>query len=154
MADKKPAKTAARASSGFSADERAAMKERVKELKAAARPAAGADRAAAEAEVLAKIAEMSGLDRTLGKRVHDIVTTTAPDLMARLYYGMPAYSKDGKVVCHFKCAQKFKTRYATLGFSDAAKLDEGSFWPTEFAVMELTPANEARIVELVKRAVA
>src|SRR5437867_3604556 len=138
-----------RSSKGFTEDERAAMKERVKELRASSRPGAATDRAAAEKEVLAKIAEMSGLDRTLGKRVHEIVTTTAPDLMPRLYYGMPAYSKDGKVVCHFKCAQKFKSRYATLGFSDAAKLDEGTFWPTEFAVMELTPANEAWIAELV-----
>ncbi len=134
-------------SAGFTAEERAAMRERVKEMKAAA---SGAD---AEKAVLAKIAAMPEPDRAKARRVHEIVRATAPGLVPRLWYGMPAYTKDGDVVCHFQDAAKFKTRYATLGFSDKANLDEGDAWPVVFALRELTPAVEARITALVKRAV-
>ena len=132
----------------FTDEERGAMKDRVKELKAAS------DEAVGENAVLAKIAEMSGPDRALGKRLHAIIKANAPALSPRLWYGMPAYAKDGKVVCHFQTAKKFNTRYATLGFSDAANLDEGAVWPVAFAVTELTAAEEARIGALVKKAVS
>jgi uncharacterized protein YdhG (YjbR/CyaY superfamily) len=133
---------------GFSADERAAMKERARELKAAA------GRAEGESDLLAKIEEMSGPDRAMAERIHAIVTATAPDLAPRTWYGMPAYAKDGAVVCFFQPAQKFKSRYATLGFSDVAALDEGAMWPVTYALTGLTDDLEARIAELVKRAVA
>jgi uncharacterized protein YdhG (YjbR/CyaY superfamily) len=131
---------------GFTDEERAAMKERAQELK----PAAG--NADGEGALLAKIAEMSGTDRAMAERLHAIVKATAPSLSPKTWYGMPAYAKDGKVVCFFQSAQKFKSRYATLGFSDAAKLDEGAMWPTSFALKELTAVEEARIVALVKKA--
>ena len=147
MADRKTVKTG-KPAAGFTAQEKAAMKERVKESKRAA------DKAAGESDALAKIADMTGTDRVLGKRLHAIIKASAPDLWATTWYGMPAYSRDGKVVCFFKTAKKFNTRYATLGFSDSAKLDEGNIWPTEFAVKELTEADEARITALVKKAVS
>ena len=131
----------------FTAEERAAMRERAKERKAASK-------GDGEGDVLAKIAEMQGSDRALAERVHAIVTASAPVLSPRTWYGMPAYAKDGKVVCFFQSAQKFKTRYATLGFSDKANLDDGSMWPTAFALRELTADVEARISKLVKTAVA
>ncbi len=133
-------------SKGFTNEERAAMKDRAKELKSAA------DKADGESAVLAKIAEMPKPDRVLGKRLHAIIKASAPTLSPRLWYGMPAYAKDGKVVCFFQSAQKFKTRYATFGFSDAANLDEGALWPVAFALKELTAAEEARIGALVKKA--
>ena len=144
---KKSAKnTAGKASKGFTAEERAAMRERVREMKAG-----GSD---GESEVLAKIAEMPEPDRLMAERIHAIVTDTAPELTARTWYGMPAYAKEGKVLCFFKSAQKFKSRYATLGFSDRANLDDGGMWPTDYALRELTAANEKRIVALVKQAVS
>lgn len=136
---------------GFTAEERAAMKERAKELKAEAR--ATKDRAAGERDVLAKIAEMPEADRILAERLHEIIKTTAPTLSPRTWYGMPAYAKDGKVVCFFQSADKFNSRYATLGFSDTANLDEGTMWPTSFALSELTATEEARIEALVEKAV-
>jgi uncharacterized protein YdhG (YjbR/CyaY superfamily) len=138
---------------GFTDEERAAMKDHAQELKATARRRPGAARADGESDVLAKIAEMPESDRVMAERIHTIVTAAAPELTPRTWYGMPAYAKDGKVLCFFRSAQKFKTRYATLGFSDAAKLDEGTMWPTDFALTELTAAGEARIVALVKKAV-
>ncbi len=137
-----------KASARFSDEEKAAMKDRVKEMKAAA------DEADGESAVLAKIAEMSEPDRAMGKRLHAIIKASAPALSPRLWYGMPAYAQDGKVICHFQTAQKFKTRYATLGFSDAANLDEGAMWPVAFALTKLTAADEARIGALVKEAVS
>lgn len=137
---------------GFTAEERAAMKERARELKAAAR--AGKDKADGESAVLAKIAEMPEPDRTMAARLHTIIKASAPSLTPKTWYGMPAYAKEGKVVCFFQSAQKFNTRYATLGFSDAASLDEGTFWPVAFALKELTPAVEEKIVALVKKAVS
>jgi uncharacterized protein YdhG (YjbR/CyaY superfamily) len=135
----------------FTAEERAAMKERAKELKAEER--ANKNRAAGERAVLAKIAEMQGQDRAMAERLHEIVRASAPSLSPKTWYGMPAYAdKDGKVVCHFQSAEKFNTRYATLGFSDQANLDEGAMWPTSFALKELTAAEEARIGALVERA--
>lgn len=131
---------------GFSDDERAAMREHAKELKAARRGAA------AEADVLAKIAEMADPDRALAERVHAIVTASAPGLEPKLWYGMPAYARNGKVVCFFQSAAKFKARYATLGFSDQANLDDGDLWPTSFALTTLTPAAEKRIREVVRQA--
>jgi hypothetical protein len=139
---------------GFTAEERAAMKERAKELKAAARRGPRAAKADGESEVLAKIAEMPEPDRALGERLHAIIKASAPGLSPRLWYGMPAYAKDGNIVCFFQSAQKFKTRYATLGFSDKANFDEGAMWPTAFALTELTAADEARIGALVKKAVS
>jgi len=140
---------------GFTEDERAAMKEHAKEMKASARRSGSKTaQADAEADVLAKIAEMVDSDRVLAERLHAIVKDTAPELAARTYYGMPAYAKDGKVVCFFKPAKKFKVRYAELGFNDAARLDEGDMWPTAYALTELTPSVEARIAELVKKAVS
>ena len=138
-------------SKGFTDDERAAMKERAKELKAEAR--ATKNQAEAERDVLAKIAELPEPDRAMGERLHAVIKASAPALSPRLWYGMPAYAKGGNVVCFFQSAQKFKTRYATLGFSDKAKLDEGAMWPTAFALKELTAAEEARISALVKKAV-
>ena len=132
----------------FTADERAAMKERAQELKAEAAKADG------ESALLAKIAEMKGSDRAIAKRIHAIVKSAAPELSPKTWYGMPAYAnKDGKIVCFFQSAQKFKSRYATLGFNDQANLDDGVMWPTSFAVKDLTDAEEAKIVALVKRAV-
>ena len=138
----------------FTDDERAAMKERAQELKGEARGDAHADRADGESDVLAKIAEMAEPDRAMAKRLHAIIKTSAPALSPKTWYGMPAYAKDGKVVCFFQSAQKFKSRYATLGFSAEANLDEGAMWPTSFALKELTAAEEARIGALVRKAVS
>ena len=135
-------------SKGFTAEERAAMKERAKEQKAEAQKVDG------ERAVLAKIAEMQGPDRTMAKRLHEIIKASAPALSAKTWYGMPAYARDGKVVCFFQSAQKFNTRYATFGFNDKANLDEGAMWATSFALKELTATEEARIGALVKRAVS
>jgi uncharacterized protein YdhG (YjbR/CyaY superfamily) len=165
MAERKPAKKDTRKSAtsttandkkseGFTDEERAAMKERAQELKAEARRGPRAGKADGESDVLAKIAEMPEADRAMAERLHAIVKATAPALSPRTWYGMPAYAKDGKVVCFFQSAQKFKSRYATLGFSDTANLDEGAMWPTSFALKELTATEEARIGELVKRAVS
>ncbi len=137
---------------GFTEEERDAMKQRGRELKAAGRRGSRTD-ADGESEVLAKIAEMQEPDRVMGERLHALIKASAPDLSPRLWYGMPAYAKDGKMVCHFQPAQKFKTRYATLGFSDAANLDEDAMWPTSYALTELTAAVEARIGALVRKAV-
>src|SRR2546425_8864119 len=139
---------------GFTDEERAAMKERVQELKAAARPGPRADKADGESAVLAVIAEMPEPDRAMGERLHAVIKASAPALSPRLWYGMPAYAKDGKVVCFFQSAQKFTTRYATFGFSDEANLDEGAMWPIAFALTELTADDEARIGALVKKAVS
>jgi len=133
----------AKKSKGFTDEERAAMKERAQEQKAEG-----------ESVVLAKIAEMQGPDRTMAKRLHEIIKASAPALSPKTWYGMPAYARDGKVVCFFQSAQKFNTRYATLGFSDKANLDEGFMWPTSFALKELTATEEAKIGALVKRAVS
>jgi uncharacterized protein YdhG (YjbR/CyaY superfamily) len=138
---------------GFTAEERAAMKEHAREQKTAARRGPGAAQAEEESGVLAKIAEMPEPDRVLAERLHAIIKASAPALSPRTWYGMPAYAKDGKVVCFFQSGQKFKTRYATLGFSDKANLDEGAMWPTAFALTELTASAEARIGALVKKAV-
>jgi uncharacterized protein YdhG (YjbR/CyaY superfamily) len=146
VAERKSAKS--KKSSGFTAEERAAMKERARELKAEK------GRAAAESDVLAKIAEMQQPDRAMAERLHSIVKTSAPALSPKTWYGMPAYAKDGKVVCFFQSAQKFKTRYATFGFNDTAKLDEGAMWPVAFALKELTATEEARIRALLKQAVS
>ena len=165
MAEKKPAKKGAQKSAkgstaigktpkGFTDEERAAMRERGQELKADARPGPNAGKAGEEGAVLAKIAAMPTPDRAMGERLHAIIKASAPELSPKLWYGMPAYAKDGKVVCFFQDAQKFKTRYATLGFSDKATLDEGQMWPTAFALKELTAADEARIGALVKKAVS
>jgi uncharacterized protein YdhG (YjbR/CyaY superfamily) len=136
----------------FTDDERAAMKERAQEMKAEARR--GADKAAGESDVLAKIAEMKGNDRALAERIHAIVKASAPALSPKTWYGQPAYAKDGKIICFFQPAAKFKSRYATLGFSDEANLDKGAMWPTSFALKELTAAEEAKIGALVKKAVS
>ena len=145
-------KTTTKKSGGFTDMEKAAMKERAKELKAEAR--ASRDRAEGESDVLAKIAEMPEPERAMAKRLHEIITASAPVLSPRLWYGMPAYAKDGKVVCFFQSAKKFNTRYASLGFSDEANLDEGALWPVAFALKELTATEEARISALVKKAVS
>ena len=159
MADRKsrqtgtqqPAKrTAGNASRAFTAEERAAMRERARELKASPR----AGKADGENDVLAKIAEMPEADRAMAERLHAVIKSSAPALSPRTWYGMPAYAKDGKVVCFFQSADKFKTRYATLGFSDTANLDKGAMWPTYFALKELTAAEEAKIGALVKKAVS
>jgi uncharacterized protein YdhG (YjbR/CyaY superfamily) len=139
-------------SSGFTAEERAAMKERAKELKAEAR--AQKDKAAGERDVLAKIAEMPEPDRAMAERIHAVIKASAPSLSPKTWYGMPAYAKDGKVVCYFTAASKFNSRYATFGFNDDARLDDGAMWPTSFALTELTADNEARIGSLVKKAVS
>jgi len=167
MAERKPAKKGTQKSAksttannkkyeGFTDEERAAMKERARELKAEARrgPRAKKDKADGESDVLAKIAAMPEPDRTMAERLHAIIKASAPALLPRTWYGMPAYAKDGKVVCFFQSAQKFKTRYATFGFSDKANLDEGPMWPTSFALKELTAAEEAKIGALVKKAVS
>ena len=157
MAETKPAKKAAqksakrttgKASKGFADEERAAMRERARELKA------GAGKADGESDVLAKIAEMPEPDRAMAERLHAIITASAPALSPRTWYGMPAYAKDGNVVCFFQSAQKFKTRYATFGFSDKANIDKGAMWPTAFALKELTAAEEKKIGALVKKAVS
>ena len=139
-------------SESFTAEERAAMKERARELKAEER--ATKDRAAGERDLLAKIAEMPEPDRAMAERLHAIITASAPALSPKTWYGMPAYARDGKVVCYFTPAQKFDSRYATFGFNDTANLDDGTMWPTSFALTELTAADEERIGALVKRAVA
>jgi uncharacterized protein YdhG (YjbR/CyaY superfamily) len=139
--------TQVKASTGFTDDERAAMRERSREVNTARARAADGER-----DALAKIAEMTEKDRALAERIHAIVKASAPSLSATTWYGMPAYAKDGKLICFFKCAAKFKSRYATLGFSDKANLDEGSMWPTEFALKELTADGEQRIRELLNRA--
>jgi uncharacterized protein YdhG (YjbR/CyaY superfamily) len=143
-----------RTSKGFTDEERAAMKERAQELKAAARRGPRAAKPEGENDVLSKIAEMPEPDRAIGERLHAIIKASAPALSPKLWYGMPAYAKEGKVVCFFQSAQKFKSRYATLGFNDAANLDEGTMWPTAFALTKLTAADEARIGALVKKAVS
>jgi uncharacterized protein YdhG (YjbR/CyaY superfamily) len=139
-------------SKGFTDEEKAAMKERARELKAEAR--ANKNKADGESDVLAKIAEMHGSDRTMAQRLHAIIKASAPALSPKTWYGMPAYAKDGKVVCFFTSAEKFNSRYATFGFNDTANLDEGAMWPTSFALKELTAAEEARIVALLKKAVS
>src|SRR5262249_25488842 len=149
MAEKKPTTTK---SKGFTTDEKAAMRARARELKAEER--ANRDRAAGERDLLAAIAAMKGTDRAMAARLHEIVTENAPHLWPKTWYGMPAYAKDGKVVCFFKNASKFNSRYATFGFEEAANLDEGAMWPTSYALKELTAADEARIAELVKKAVS
>jgi uncharacterized protein YdhG (YjbR/CyaY superfamily) len=140
------------ASSGFTEEERAAMKERARELKAEARR--GKEKADGEADLLAKVAEMPEPDRALAERLHAIVKENAPGLSPKTWYGMPAYAKDGKIVCFFQSAHKFKSRYATFGFNDAANLDDGAMWPTSFALKELTGAAEAKLAALVKKAVS
>ena len=161
MAERKPAtkgtktsatSTTGKASEGFTGEERAAMKERAQELKAEARR--DKNKADGESDVLAKIAEMSEPDRAMAERLHALVKASAPALSPRTWYGMPAYAMDGKVVCFFQSAQKFKTRYATFGFSETANLDDGAMWPTAFALKKLTAAEEARIAALVKQAVS
>jgi uncharacterized protein YdhG (YjbR/CyaY superfamily) len=163
MAERKAAKkgtqqsaksTSGAASAGFTDGERAAMREHAQELRAARRRGRRASKAEEESEVLAKIAEMPEPDRAMAERLHGIIKATAPDLSPRTWYGMPAYAKDGNVVCFFQSGQKFKTRYATLGFSDKASLDEGAMWPTSFALKDLTAAEEATISALVKKAVS
>jgi hypothetical protein len=152
--DTQKSATSDKASKGFTDEERAAMRERAHELKPAARRGPRADKADGERAVLAKIAEMPEADRALAERLHAIITASAPALSPRTWYGMPAYAKDGHVVCFFQSAQKFNTRYATLGFSDQAHLDEGGMWPTAFALKQLTAADEARIGALVNKAVS
>ncbi|MGZ8800886.1 MAG: iron chaperone [Aeromicrobium sp.] len=137
---------------GFTADEKAAMKERAKELKAEAR--ADKDRAQGENDVLAKIADMPASDRAMAERIHAIVKANAPDLSPKTWYGMPAYARDGKIVCFFQAAAKFKARYATFGFNEDANIDEGTMWPTSWALTNLTSADEARIAALVKKSVS
>jgi uncharacterized protein YdhG (YjbR/CyaY superfamily) len=164
VAERKPARKGTRKSAsttatkkksqGFTGEERAAMKERAQELKAEARRGRGADKADGESAVLAKIAEMQGPDRAMAERLHAVIQASAPALSPKTWYGMPAYARDGKVVCFFQSAEKFKSRYATLGFSDEANLDEGAMWPTSFALRELTAAEEAKIVSLVKKALS
>ena len=167
MAERKPAKEVAKKSAkesaamgehktiqGFTDEERGAMKERAQELKAATRRGPSADKADGESAVLAKIAAMPAPDRAMGERLHAIIKASAPVLSPKTWYGMPAYAKDGNIVCFFQSAQKFKTRYATLAFSDKAHLDEGALWPVAFALKELTAAEEAKIAALVKKAVS
>jgi uncharacterized protein YdhG (YjbR/CyaY superfamily) len=155
MADKKAPKksatntTTSGASKGFTAEEREAMKARTRELRAESR----GDKKDGESDLLAAIAAMPRADRVMARRIHEIVTAAAPGLSPRTWYGMPAYAKDGKVVCFFQGADKFKARYATLGFNDSANLDKGTMWPTAFALTELTAAEEAKITALVKKAV-
>jgi uncharacterized protein YdhG (YjbR/CyaY superfamily) len=141
----KPAK-----STTFSAEEKAAMKERAKEQKAEARR--GKDKAAGEADVVAKIAEMPASDRVMAERIHALVKATAPDLTPKTWYGMPAYARDGKIICFFQAADKFKARYATFGFNEDAKLDDGDMWPTSWALTRLSAADEKKIAALVKKA--
>jgi len=162
MAEGKPAmrdtkqsakSTTGKQSKGFTDEERAAMRERAQELKAAAHRGPRSGKADGESDVLAKIAEMSQPDRAMAKRLHAIIKASAPALSPKTWYGMPAYAKDGNVVCFFQAAQKFKTRYATFGFTDKANLDEGAMWPTSFALKKLSAAEEARIGALVEKAV-
>ena len=156
MSAKKSTKSTAatgKNSKGFTDDERAAMKERAQELKAQARRGPRADKAGGESDVLAKIAEMPEPDRAMAERLHAIIKASAPALSPKTWYGMPAYAKDGKVLCFFQSAKKFNSRYATFSFSDKANLDEGAMWPTSFALKELTATEEARIGALLKRAV-
>ena len=165
MAEKQPAKKGTqqsaksttvigKASEGFTDEERAAMRERAQELQAAARRGPRAGKADGESDVLAKIAEMPEPDRAMAERLHALIKASAPTLSPRTWYGMPAYAKDDKVLCYFKPAEKFKTRYATLGFSDKANLDEGGMWPVEFALRSWTATEEKRISELVQRAIS
>ena len=151
-AQKSTKRTEASTSGGFTSDEKAAMRERAREAKAEARR--GADRAAGEQDLLAKIAEMPEPDRRMAERLHALISEAAPALAPKTWYGMPAYAKDGKLICFFKAASKFNSRYATFGFEEDAQLDEGAMWPTSWALTRLTAADEARIVELVKRAVS
>jgi hypothetical protein len=148
MSPNKGTQAGGKKSEGFSAEERAAIKERAREQKAAA------SQAEAENDVLAKIAEMQGADRAMAERLHALIKASAPELAPKTWYGMPAYAKDGKIVCFFQPAQKFNTRYATFGFNDPAHLDEGGMWPVAYALQDLTAADEARIAALVKRAVS
>jgi len=148
----KSAKRTSATSKGFTADERAAMKERARELKAEARTKQ--DRAAGEADLLAKIAQMPPPDRAMAERIHAIVKASAPGLSPKTWYGMPAYAKDGKIICFFQAADKFKARYATFGFNEDAKLDDGDMWPTSWALTKLTAADERKIGELVKKALS
>ena len=148
MSAQKAAQKSTKKSAGFSAEEKAAMRERAKELKAEARRADG------ESTLLAKVAEMKGTDQAMAKRIHAIVKASAPDLEPKTWYGMPAYAKDGKVLCFFQDAAKFNSRYATFGFTDEANLDDGPMWPTSFALKQLTPADEKKIGALVKKAVS
>jgi len=141
-----------KSSKGFSAEEQAAMKERAKELKAEA--SMNKNRVEGEKALFEKIAEMEDADRVMAEKLHDLITACAPDLLPKTWYGMPAWAKDGKVVCFFQSAQKFKSRYSTLGFSDSANLDEGAMWPSAFALKEMTQAEEKRIEALVKKAVS
>jgi uncharacterized protein YdhG (YjbR/CyaY superfamily) len=163
MAERKPAKkatqrsakrTTGKASKGFTDEERAAMRERAQEVKGAARRGPRAGKADGESDVLAKIAEMPEADRAMAERLHVLIKASAPGLSPRTWYGMPAYAKDGKVLCFFQSAQKFKTRYATFGFSDTANLDKGAMWPTSFALKGLTAPEEKKIAALVKKAVS
>lgn len=155
MADTKSPKegnaSAGTAADGFTEEERAAIRERAKELKAAGR--GGRKKADDEQAVLDKIAEMADADRALAERVHAVITATAPELAPRTWYGMPAYAKDGKVLCFFQGSQKFSSRYSTFGFNDVARLDDGAMWPTAFALVEWTPAVEEKVIELVTTAV-
>jgi uncharacterized protein YdhG (YjbR/CyaY superfamily) len=154
----KPAAAARAGYEGFTDEERAAMKDHAEDLKRAARHGSRTDKAAQAAEdesaVLAKIGEMNDSDRAIAERLHALIKDRVPDIAPKLWYGMPAYARDGKTICFFQPAQKFKSRYATLGFNDSAKLDEDSMWPVYYALAELTAANEARIAELIKRAVS
>ena len=154
MAQKSTKSTNDATAEGFTAEERAAMKERAQELKKAGRRGPRSGKADGESDVLAKIAEMPEPDRAMAERLHEIVKASAPALSPKTWYGMPAYAKDGKVVCYFQAAQKFDSRYATLGFSDAANLDEGAMWPTSFALTALSADDEAKIAALVKKAVS
>ena len=139
---------------GFTDEEKSAMQDRVQEMKVDARRGPRADKTDGESEVLAKIAELPESDRAMAKRLHAVIKASAPSLSPKLWYGMPAYARDGKIVCFFQSAQKFKTRYATFGFSDEARLDEGNMWPNAYALTKLTAADEARIGALVKKAVS
>jgi len=152
MSPKKDTRKSANKSKGFTDEERAAMRERAQELKAEARASKG--KADGESDLLAKIAEMQGPDRDMAMRLHAIIKACAPALSPKTWYGMPAYAKDGKVVCFFQSAQKFNARYATFGFSDTANLDAGAMWPTSFALKELTATEEARVSALVRKAVS
>jgi uncharacterized protein YdhG (YjbR/CyaY superfamily) len=152
MAERKPAKKSTRTSKGFTAEERAAMKERAQEVKSAGRRGRG--KADGESDVLAKIAEMPQADRVIAERLHALVKDAAPDLTPKTWYGMPAYARGGKIVCFFQSADKFKSRYATFGFNDDANLDDGAMWPTSFALTKLTAAEEKKIRALVKKAVS
>ena len=154
MSPKKEAQKSASSqkSQGFTAEEKAAMKNRAQELKAEAR--ANKDRAQGESDVLAAIAAMQEPDRSMAKRIHEIIKESTPALSPKTWYGMPAYARDGKVVCFFQTSQKFNTRYSTLGFNDLANLDEGNLWPVAYALTKLTPVEEARIAALVKKAVS